>query len=524
MTGKATAAAAVLALMLTACASQQDAGAPSGGVEPAGAATASSEESTESMDRPESTEEGGTISGEPEPIVADEPSVGLVAEVKAQAVSADAVTAAGVEGALAEDLDGAVVAARAESPHDFTVAADLPDSTVVIANYRLFAAPQDAPDQEPTFTGQQVADAYVFRAEYAIDPGTLPADLRDQILAGLPDTSPQALFDSAAAPSANGGIVIRPVVFQASWATSIGVAVEGLITKAKDKAIDAGSDKVKDGILDAIGSEKLKQAEKVRGDAADAAEKVNNALDVNDAVTTALAELAALEQCVKHPTSKVTRDRFKVSPADQQKQLRQIADARNQILNHAAVIFTGAILEVGSGGLGWVQKIMGPATTWVRDSLSGLIDKEMAMARAGVTPCVGFRLFQVAPGTTAVWEGEKCGGLGGRWKARTDWDFPGGEATGFLRVKVDEDTLTGPMEFEVVMKVKGGLVRASNKGTVTLTQGAQDSVDMTVTLGSSTSSKVFAPGLVHGRLGETVFPGGDLTWKPDPSLATCPQQ
>ena len=521
------AAAVALMVLLTGCGSQQDAGSPSGDVEASSAETSSAAapESTTSAESTEASSEGS------EPVAAEEPSVGIIEEVTAQAVAVDAVTAAGVEGAVLGGLDGAAVAARVDSAHDFTVAADLPDSTVVIANYRLFAAPVDAAAQEPTFTGKQVADAYFFRAEYAIDPGTLPADLRDQILAGLPDTTPQALFQSAAAPSANGGIVIRPAVFQASWATSIGVAVEGLITKAKDKAIDTATDKVKDGILDAIGSEKLKQAEKLKGqgdkikeDIEKAGEKVNQALDVNDAVTAALAELSALEQCVKHPTSKVTRDRFKASPADQQKQLKQIADARNQILNHAAVIFTGAILEVGSGGLGWVKKIMGPATKWVRDSLSALIDKEMAMARAGVTPCVGFRLFQVAPGTTAVWEGEKCGGLGGRWRARTDWDFPGGEATGFLRAKVDEDTLTGPMEFEVVMKVDGGLVRASNKGSVTLTQGAQDTVAMTVKLGSSTSSKVFAPGLKYSRLGATVFPGGDLTWKPDTSLATCPQQ
>ncbi len=513
------AAAAALLVLLTACGSQPDAGssssdaeASSAGTSSSAAAPATSEESTEAS------------SDAPESVAADEPSVGIIEEVKAQAVAVDAVTATGVEGAFLDDLGGAVAGARVDSAHDFTVAADLPDSTVVIANYRLFTAPLDAPNQEPTFTGQQVADAYFFRAKYAIDPGTLPSDLRDQILTGLPGGAPQALFQTASAWSADGGMIVRPAVFQSSWATSIGVAVEGLITKAKDKVIDAGSDKVKDGILEKIGSEKLKQAEKLKGDVKDAGEKINDALDVNDAVTAALAELSALEQCVKHPTSKVTRDRFKASPAEQQRQLKQIADARNEILNHAAVIFTGAILEVGSGGLGWVQKIAGPAVTWVRDSLSTLIDKEMAMARAGVTPCVGFRLFQVAPGTTAVWEGEKCGGLGGRWKARTDWDFPGGEATGFLRAKIDEETLTGPMEFEVVMKVSGGLVRASNQGSVALTQGAEDTVNMTVTLGASTSSKVFAPGLVYGRLGETVFPGGDLIWKPDPSLATCPEQ
>jgi hypothetical protein len=511
-------AAAALLVLLTACGSQQDVASPSGGVTPSPAAAPESSTSAESTEAPSEARES---------IAGDQPSVGLVAEMTAQGIALDAVTAAGVEGAFVGDLDGAVVAAQVDSPHDFTVAADLPDSTVVIANYRLFAAPLDAPAQEPTITGQQVADAYFFRAEYAIDPGTLPPDLRDQILAGLPGTAPQALFQTASAWSANEGMVIRPAVFQASWATSIGVAVEGLITKAKDQAIDAATDKVKDGILDAIGSEKLKQAENLKGkaeklkeDVEKAGEKVNQALDVNDAVTAALAELSALEQCVKHPTSKVTRDRFKASPAEQQRQLKQIADARNEILNHAAVIFTGAILEVGSGGLGWVKKVMGPATKWVRDSLSTLIEKEMAMARAGVTPCVGFRLFQVAPGTTAVWEGEKCGGLGGRWKARTDWDFAGGQATGFIRAKVDEDTLTGPMEYEVLIKVDGGLARVSNKGTITLTQGPEDTVIMKVSLGAQTS--VSAP--KFSGMFATVFPGGDLTWKPDPSLAACPEQ
>lgn len=518
MTRNVLAAAAVLTLVLTGCGSPQEPGPQPVGVDSSVAAVEPGAGATESQ-TPQNASEAA-----PQVDVPDQPSVGLVRDVTAESVSLEAVTAAGAEGAFVDELDGAVVAARADSPHDFTVAADLPDSTVVMANYRLFAAPVDAPAQEPTFIGQQVTDAYFFRVEYALDPGTLPADLRDQILADLPGAAPERRFVTASTSSGSAALQIRPAVFQSSWATSIGVAVEGLVTKAKDKVIDAGTDKIKDGILEKIGSEKLKQAEKLKGDVKDAGEKINDALDVNDAVTTALAELAALEQCVRHPTNKVTRDRFKTSPADQRKQLKQIADARNEILNHAAVIFTGAILEVGSGSLGWVQKIAGPAVTWVRDSLSTLIDKEMAAARAGVTPCVGFRLFQVAPGTTAVWEGEKCGGLGGSWKARTDWDFPGGEASGFLRAKVDEETLTGPMEFEVVMKVKGGLVRASNKGTVTLTQGGEDTVSMTVTLGASTSSKVFAPGLVHGRLGETVFPGGDLTWKPDPALAACPDQ
>lgn len=342
--------------------------------------------------------------------------------------------------------------------HTFVIRSEFPTGATGTATYHLYAPTTMSPDDPPEFTGEVVGDEFRYTMAYAVDTTGMPADLQAQIASGLP-TSPPAAPAAASTTGSVQLIVLGPRPGHARAAdgvpSTLGVVVDGVISQAQESGVDSLLEKAKDRGLPGSG------AAGGSWDAFKAGKKVWEALDANDIVAKALAELDALEKCARNPTVPLTKREYKRNPAAQQQVLNTIASARAEIKANAAVLFTSMVTDTASGlvkSAPWLGFIVSPAVNYTKETLLGLIQAELARARQAVVPCrpLAYRISGTIPSVPSGIRvtGQVCR-LDREFVAMADGDYVGR----FTFSPADE--LSGDVQFKgrvgnAPLKVTGG--------------------------------------------------------------------
>lgn len=477
---------AVTALLLAGCTGGGSAGAEPPA--PADAGSASSAETGSDTDAAGSPTAGLPEIAEPVPLGAD---------------TAAALAAAGFDGATAASAAEARAIGDVVSPHEYVVEALFPGGEFLQVRYRLFATPTSMLDQPPKVTGDQLSDeVFAFRAQFAIDPATLPDDLRASVLADLPAVEPAA---------ATGGYVIRPAAVRAEGGGAVGMIVDGLQSQGLEFVIDQAADAWKSFAGSAtpstVGWELYKSAN-----------KVGDAVGVSDAFSAAMAKLASLEQCAREPQAEFDVKEYERNPARQQENLDAIEKVRLEIKADAAVGFIGVIGDT-AGGLAaevpWLGFITGPASNYIRGTMQELIDSRIAVLEAQLPKCLGWTVNgDYGP---LKLRGTKCGGLTGTWKSTGEMPVPGGTLRVIRTAEIRKGTLTGPFLQQQIITVGGQKVVTRTRGTATLIGSPDGSV--TIDFEYDGSGTVTVPG--QSQSFDLPIPQGADVWRPDPKLAKC---
>ena len=460
-----------------------------GSAEPPDAGAVSSAEAGTDLDTP-----GSAAAGLPE--IAQPVSMG--------ADTAAALAEVGFDGATAASAAEAVAIVDVVSPHEYVVEALFPGGEFLQVRYRLFSAPTSVLDQPPLVTGDEVSDeVFAFRAEFAIDPATLPEDLRASVLADLPPAQPAA---------ATGGYVVRPAAVRAEDGGAVGMIVDGLQSQGLEFVIDQAADAWKSfagaaATPSTVGWEVYKSAN-----------KVGDAVGVSDAFNAAMAKLASLEQCAKEPQGEFDVKEYARNPGRKQENLDAIEKVRLETKADAAVGFIGVIGDT-AGGLAaeapWLGFITGPASNYIRGTMQELIDSRIAVLEAQLPTCVGWTVNgDYGP---LKLRGTKCGGLTGTWKSTGEMPVPGGTLRVIRTAEIRKGTLTGPFLQEQIITAGGQKVVTKTRGTATLIGSPDGSV--TIDFEYDGSGTVSVPG--RSQSFDLPIPQGADAWRPDPKLATC---
>ena len=417
--------------------------------------------------------------------------------------TAAALADAGFDGATAASAAEAVAIVDVVSPHEYVVEALFPGGEFLQTRYRLFSAPASMLSQPPVVTGEQVSDeVFAFRAEFALDPVTLPDDLRASVLADLPTAQPAA---------STGGMVIRPAAVRAEDGGAIGMVVDGLqsqgIEFVGDKIAEAWKSFAGGPTLNTVGWEVYKSAN-----------KVGDAVGVSDAFNRAMAKLASLEECAREPQGEFDVKEYERNPGRKQQNLDLIEKARLEIKADAAVGFIGVIGDA-AGGLAaeapWLGFVTGPASNYIRGTMQELIDSRIAVLEAQLPKCLGWTVNGNYGQFTL--RGTKCGGLAGTWKSTGEMPVPGGTLRVIRTAEIKKGTLKGPFLQEQIITVGGQKVVTKTRGRATLIGSPDGSV--TIDFEYDGSGTVTVPG--RSQSFELMIPQGADVWRPDPKLAKC---
>jgi hypothetical protein len=342
------------------------------------------------------------------------------------------VQAAGLDAATAAVLADTRSTVEVPDGHTFLIAHELPTGDTVSMQVRLFAAPGADPTAPPVTESTEAPDAYRVRLRYSVASGSLPADLRAQVLTGLPDTAPVgrpatqgslhplglAIGDSLVRTAALGAVAA------ADEPPALGVVIDSTISQGQESYVDAWAERaVASGTVKGMAAANSWEAWKAGG-------KVLDALVANDVIASALSELAALKRCAQEPTNPLTAKTYADDPAQRQAVVDDVTAAEADIRESAAVLFTTMLTDTGSSlisGAKWLSFIVSPATNYVKQTLSDLISSRLDAARQRVVPCkqsyrISGRLPSQPEGITLT--GEACA-LDKRFTVRTGGDIIG---------------------------------------------------------------------------------------------------
>lgn len=314
--------------------------------------------------------------------------------------------------------------------HTYVVRHAFPNGATGESTYHLFAPTTMSPSDPPRFVGDAEGDAFAYTMSYAIDTAQMPADIVAQIENGLPTAAPVGSVATSTESTSSGSIMqlglarsgARVVNADDGGAHTLGVVVDGVISQGQESSIDA--------FVEASakrGFEKTSDS----WDAYKSGKKVWEAVEANEIIATAHAQLDALEKCAKNPTAGVTQQEYKKNPAAQQKALQAIAQARLEIRASTAVLFTSLIADVGSALVQeapWLGFIVSPAVNYTKDSQMAAIASYVENAAADVVPCApkAYKLSGKIPSVPAgiVVTGTVCS-LEREFVATMDGDYIG---------------------------------------------------------------------------------------------------
>jgi hypothetical protein len=292
------------------------------------------------------------------------------------------------------------------------------------AEFTVTLTPDQTVDSDAPMTATYTATGgdFGFRLEYFIAYDDIPDDVEAEIRGPSAGTNvPIRLADTG----------LGALALTAAEKSGIRVVVEGLVKELADAAASAFAEALDQALGLKAGVDSLLNALK-------AGVSVDEALALRKEHGELMAKIDKLEECAKNPTNPVTKRAYQADPAQRQKILNTIAEARLEIKSNFAAIFVGMVNTTGSGltGSKVLGFVLGPATAYLEQELKKLNDGWIMVLEQLITPCVAYQFsgarlqywtFVQAEGirievtVTEDWKGVVCGDpLEAEWQLSVD--------------------------------------------------------------------------------------------------------
>lgn len=316
-------------------------------------------------------------SGSPDPTVVDGPAHSINTPQAESGVFATQVATAGFDSGTAAFAQLTTSTLQVNDGHTYVVRQTFANSATATSAYHLYRGSGRPVTSNLTFTKTNTGLRYSF--SYSIPTTDLPDDLRAQVLAGLPSQAPsQQDRDSATAafglPQGGGRLPAQDPP------STIDVIVDGVISQAKETGIDKALETAK---LDKTHAGTSWEAFK-------AGKKVWDAIDANQLIADALTRINAARECAANPTNELTVKNYEQNPKAKQELLDKLDQLHDEVTINAAAVFVGLFTDTAAGlikAAPWLGFITSPAVSYVKETLSSVINEQVRVAEQLVPKC-----------------------------------------------------------------------------------------------------------------------------------------
>jgi hypothetical protein len=391
---------------------------------------------------------------------------------------AKSVVAAGFDEATAAFMALTLSTVEVMNARALVVRHAFPNGATGEVTYTLQPGVDLEPGGAPEFSADAGPDDYRFTMRWAVDVASLPADLGDQVLGGLPDAVQSIARADDASVRLLGLASTEPLrgVYAADRPGTLEIVANGVISQGKSKAIDKFVKTVEDR-----GWTKTAKSYK----ALKAGKKVWQAVEANDLISQALARLRALRRCAEEPTDPLAQKAYAEDPAEKQRVVSAVDEAEREVRESGMLMFGALLTTTGSSLIKtapWLGFIVGPANDYIKETNVGLIEEQVRVAEQRVVPCqssytISGTIPSVPSGITVTgtacslekpFELEVTGDLVGRLKVRPNretggtWAFQGkvGNAplkalgSGAYSVSLDDDRSSGTLDLDMQITIR----------------------------------------------------------------------
>jgi hypothetical protein len=253
------------------------------------------------------------------------------------------------------------------SPLQYRLALSFPTLNTAIWTVTLIPDQTGDPDAPESVSASYAdsEDGFSFRVEYFVPYAELPDDVEREIRGASAGRGHLVAF---------AGIGALPPDLTASDESGVKVVAEGIVQEMQQNGI-AEFLKTLDSALGA--GARLERMY----DALKAGLAVKDAWALKSELETLNKRLDALEDCARNPTNPVTKRAYQEDPAQLQRVLDEIADARVHVKSNVAMMFVGMISSTG-GGLGGpvgsaLGYVLGPAASYLKQELTKLNEQRL---------------------------------------------------------------------------------------------------------------------------------------------------
>ena len=329
------------------------------------------------------------------------PATSVDVPQREDAAFGDVVVGTGLESGTAAFMMLAGSTLKVVDGYTFVVRQAFPNGATAKAAYHLYTGGGGTPGQPPSVTSTRSANDFRFTLSYALALADLPADLRPQVLAGLPGGAPAQPVRDAALAALGLARPALPIAGRAALPeappppSTVDVMVDGVISQAQESGIEK--------VLNTTQLDKTQAG--TSWEAYKAGKKVWDALDANASVADALQSINAARDCAVNPTNPLTRQQYQDNPAARDALVKQIDEIHDEVTQDAAVLFVELFTDAGAGlvkAAPWLGFITSPATNYVKENLGSSISGRVRAAQQLVPPCrkISYRVTGGGGGVT----------------------------------------------------------------------------------------------------------------------------
>lgn len=355
---------------------------------------------------------------------ASTPSAALLAELTGSALEPDDLAF----------LAATTFEGTSSEPGKATIVEHLASGDTVEYTVRIAPATGGSPGLVSA-TSSTTADRIEVHLEYLVSADGMSAEVR-QSLEGIA-FAPRLM---AAVGHAGPDLTAEVSVFQ--------VGVDWSLSKAESTLRDTAIRAVLEAVAPGKGGELMALVK--------AGFTAQKGIKLNDKLTAQLAELDKLAECAMNPTNPLTKKQYAEDPGARDRILKQIQDARNELVANTIVMQLGVLNGFAAGFVlpKWVGYVTGPAMAWSKATLEDLNVQRIAEIKRAVTKCECEGGLSAGGGGGGSSGGDGGGGSSG-----------GGSGSGAADTCEFPFTLTGEVDHTIT--VEGVVVMTSHATQVT---------------------------------------------------------